>query len=701
MGLKTFTTCLVLSVSMIPSSRGFAPASHTSRAEISQAGLKLRTNKSRLIHSTNLSYSLDRGSRQFQLRFKDRARRILNPIAQSKKQQRDFLSECHMVLELSNKDDFLHNNIDVATTSDGPSILQESSLENLTRKGQNNIIKTEDAFTSTPSESPGILSISKFALPAIGVWLCGPLLSLIDTAVVGLFAGTNHQAALSPAVALTDYAALLLAFLFAATTNLVSASSTSAQSSTTQQSSMASPDKNESAQATLISSLQLSTFVGAGLGFVMFVLTNVLLKALIGNDAIDPTVFNPASQYVKIRALGMPAAAILGSAQAACLGLKDIRSPLMILGAAAGVNLLGDLVFVRSKYALFSGAAGAAWATILSQYTAVFLFLKWLKTRPRKSNEEVDSMDEKKWKVGPMGKIEMQSRAMTQTGEMETTNNQPTEKTHKKQLTTKPRRIAKKPSFSTRGFLHESPFKKRNIISFPSRNDAAKFIPYVVPVTTTSVGRVSLFLAMAHVSSSLGTIGMAAQQIVLALFEAFCPVVDSLSLTAQSFIPAAMAERESLQSQDNDNLRMLTMDFIKTGVLFGSSLVLAVCCIPMITKFFTTDLLVMNQVHAILPYLGGIFAMHGVVMATEGVLLGRRDLNFLGWMYGIYFAAMPALMLRVKHAVLHQGKTGGLTSVWKIFLGYQASRTVLWLGRALWLSRKEKSIEETLVPQPI
>merc|ERR1719203_917277 len=185
---------------------------------------------------------------------------------------------------------------------------------------------------------------------------------------------------------------------------------------------------------------------------------------------------------------------------------------------------------------------------------------------------------------------------MTQTGEMETTDNQPTEKTHKKQLTTKPRRIAKKPSFSTRGFLHESPFKKRNIISFPSRNDAAKFIPYVVPVTTTSVGRVSLFLAMAHVSSSLGTIGMAAQQITIALFEAFCPVVDSLSLTAQSFVPAAIAEKDQIGATNGDNnLRSITMDFMKTGMLFGSVLVMAVCCLPMVTRFFTSDALVMKQ----------------------------------------------------------------------------------------------------------
>jgi hypothetical protein len=49
--------------------------------------------------------------------------------------------------------------------------------------------------------------ILSFAIPAIGIWLCNPLLSVIDTSSVGLIAGTVQQAALNPAVAVTDYSA--------------------------------------------------------------------------------------------------------------------------------------------------------------------------------------------------------------------------------------------------------------------------------------------------------------------------------------------------------------------------------------------------------------------------------------------------------------------------------------------------------------
>jgi Na+-driven multidrug efflux pump len=64
---------------------------------------------------------------------------------------------------------------------------------------------------------------------------------------------------------------------------------------------------------------------------LLFFGARILLTAIIGNDKISPEVMEAAMKYVRIRALGMPAAAWIGSAQAACLGLQDIRSPLYVL----------------------------------------------------------------------------------------------------------------------------------------------------------------------------------------------------------------------------------------------------------------------------------------------------------------------------------------------------------------------------------
>ncbi len=61
--------------------------------------------------------------------------------------------------------------------------------------------------------APTMREITKFAIPATCIWLCGPLLSLIDTSIVGFFSGTVQQAALNPAVALTDFGLLLVVSL--------------------------------------------------------------------------------------------------------------------------------------------------------------------------------------------------------------------------------------------------------------------------------------------------------------------------------------------------------------------------------------------------------------------------------------------------------------------------------------------------------
>ena len=61
-----------------------------------------------------------------------------------------------------------------------------------------------------PLTDVSIPRIIRFAVPAVGIWLCSPLLSVIDTATVGMMSGTVQQAALHPAVAITDYTARLM-----------------------------------------------------------------------------------------------------------------------------------------------------------------------------------------------------------------------------------------------------------------------------------------------------------------------------------------------------------------------------------------------------------------------------------------------------------------------------------------------------------
>jgi Na+-driven multidrug efflux pump len=529
--------------------------------------------------------------------------------------------------------------------------------------------------------------ILKFAVPAIGVWLCGPLLSLIDTSSVGMLSGTVQQAALNPAVAVTDYGALLVAFLFTATTNLIAAA---------RETDRGADGQMPVTTKTFIGALQMSSFVGLGLGAVLFFCAKQLLKAIIGNDGISPAVFAASMKYVKIRALGMPAAAVIGSAQAACLGMQDIRSPLYVLMVAAIVNFAGDMLFVGSTHPLIGGAAGAAWATVFSQYAAVAGFIYWLTHKPRESSKArvVDvskAILELTGKPTSAGKSRQkkfadsirslrfsEAKKRKVRGGAQTASKEEAEP--KKE--TKP---AEK-SFSVRGFL-KGGFRGRDLVKFPSREIVNEFAPYILPVTSTQVGRVSGYVSMSHVvSSSLGMASMAAQQVIVSLFYCLTPVADSLSLTGQSFVPSIAGKKASKERANA--LRKTSINFAKAGGIFGALMVSAVGTMPFLLRFFTADPQVAALVKTVAPQLMGFFAVHGVLCAAEGILLGQKDLSFLGRIYAAYFAIVPYFMLRVKRAALAGTQQVGLQTVWTVFLAYQMSRVAAWVLRVAMLQRR-------------
>ena len=80
--------------------------------------------------------------------------------------------------------------------------------------------------------------------------------------------------------------------------------------------------------------------------------------------------------YVRIRALSFPAALVLMSAQASCLGAKDSASPTLATLLASVVNVVGDAVLVLGPLAM--GIAGAAWATVGCQFVAAGMLLRTL-----------------------------------------------------------------------------------------------------------------------------------------------------------------------------------------------------------------------------------------------------------------------------------------------------------------------------------
>lgn len=552
------------------------------------------------------------------------------------------------------------------------------------------------AQVQVSADYPSIAKIIKFTLPAIGVWLCSPVLSMIDTASVGLLAGTAQQAALNPAVSITDYGALLVAFMYTATTNLIAGA---VEKDGVDKTIVEGGNGQPRTTKTLITALRLALLVGITFGSILGTTAPFLLTKLMGNASLDPTVFSSALRYVQIRSLGMPAAVVIGTAQSACLGMKDVKSPLYVLAAAAGINLLGDILLVRNASPWLGGAAGAAWATVFSQYGALLMFLRWL-TVKNKGNNTMGENNGGGSNLDPMGMIKNTTKEVGKSVKVTFGNAFQRGTVLRKKLfssTPKETDTTNNNDALARGFLSHS-HKPSSILNpfhlAKSKSTIKDFLPFVVPVTTTSIGRVSGFITMSHVASSaLGTCDMAAHQIAISIFCCLAPVVDALNQVAQSFVPGIFARKKSRARVEA--LRNTSINFAKVGTLFGSVIVALVALgVPILSKGFTTDPDVLSRVKLAIPGIAVFLGFDGLMCIGEGTLLGQNDLKFLRNMYASFFFLVPAFMLRLKRRALN-GIDVGIGALWGTFSVYEVVRTVLWLGRVAWLQLKmEREVDE-------
>ncbi|KHG07439.1 MATE efflux family protein 4, chloroplastic [Gossypium arboreum] len=187
--------------------------------------------------------------------------------------------------------------------------------------------------------------IVMFTGPATGLWLCGPLMSLIDTAVIGQ--GSSIE------LAALGY---MFMFLSIATSNMVATS-------------LARRDKNG-----VQHQISILLFIGLFCGFLMLILTRFFgswaLTAFSGpkNAHLVPA----GNTYVQIRSLAWPAVLVGWVAQSASLGMKDSWGPLKALAVSSAINGIGDVALCMF---LGYGIAGAAWATMVSQVVAAYMMI--------------------------------------------------------------------------------------------------------------------------------------------------------------------------------------------------------------------------------------------------------------------------------------------------------------------------------------
>ena len=187
--------------------------------------------------------------------------------------------------------------------------------------------------------------ILRLALPALGALAAEPLYLLVDTAIVGHL-GRPQLAALGIAATLLSAVFAIFNFLQYGTTAQVARAGGAGEAATA---------RRLGAQAVWLS---------IGFGLAVAGLVAALAEPLVDLMGGEGATSSYAVTYLRIAAIGLPAAFLALGGQGYLRGVSDLRTPLVIVVAANAANVVLEVLFV---YGLDWGIRGSAWGTVLAQ----------------------------------------------------------------------------------------------------------------------------------------------------------------------------------------------------------------------------------------------------------------------------------------------------------------------------------------------
>lgn len=220
-------------------------------------------------------------------------------------------------------------------------------------------------------------------------------------------------------------------------------------------------------------------------------------------------------------------------------------------------------------------------------------------------------------------------------------------------------------------FTHSTPEQRaENKVSSP------EFLAFAAPVLTLILGKLAAFGVMTHVAAALpGKESLAGHQIVLSLFFFVSPFLEVISQTAQTFLPGFYVEDSEAF---NKEAQLLAARLLRLGVCAGGCIALIAASIPRFMPFIlTNDALVQASVKPLaLPlFLGSLLT--APVAVSEGVLLARRELNYLAGVYVLSTMMFPFGLFKLKTS------GGPVSNVWYGFVLFQLFRATCFTGK-LW-----------------
>lgn len=195
--------------------------------------------------------------------------------------------------------------------------------------------------------------IARLAVPALGALVAEPLYVLADTAVVG-HVGTTELAGLAVASSalLSGYAVFI--FLAYGTTATVSR--------------LLGAGRADDAAVQAVQGMWLALGIGLAVGGAVAAAPG----SIVGLLGASGEVRTNAEIYLRISALGVPAQLLTFAGTGYLRGLQDTRRPLLVAVAAAGGNLVLELVLIEG---FGFGIGASALSTVVAQTATAAVYV--------------------------------------------------------------------------------------------------------------------------------------------------------------------------------------------------------------------------------------------------------------------------------------------------------------------------------------
>lgn len=370
---------------------------------------------------------------------------------------------------------------------------------------------------------PTINDLIKFGLPTLGIWLLQPILSLIDTSVIGMSSSSASSvlelAALGPGIAWIDSSAYLCQFMGMATTNLYA---------------IAISEGDVQKQRKVLSH---ATIISTVLGLLLFVVQFAFAKPLVTVLAGSAVESIPhALAYARIRSLASVIAVPTIVGQAAFLAAQDSVTPLKAVLVGSIINIVGDVLLVC---VLGKGIIGAAWATTFSQIGSALYLLaaSWRNTK----NSNLAA------------KNPITTKIMEGSGDTSAGLNSVD--------------VKKKESLESAGASSKEA-SLWSLVQFPGVKDVTQYISFCGPLFFVLLMKAFSWSYTTYACSPAGPVSLAAHQIVLNMFCIFAIFGDAVSQISQTYLPQFFGSKKTTKKMYNSGKSIIS-NIMKISISLG------------------------------------------------------------------------------------------------------------------------------------